>query len=88
MKIKELRELSNEELVARRYELRKDTFNLRLQQQTGGFGCFMLLAHEWANRRATEESYELFARFVMPHFQGNNDNREQWQKGSECHCGE
>ena len=35
MKIKELRELSNEELVARRYELRKDTFNLRLQQQTG-----------------------------------------------------
>jgi len=35
MKIKELREMSNEELVARRYELRKDTFNLRLQQQTG-----------------------------------------------------
>jgi large subunit ribosomal protein L29 len=35
MKIKELRELSKEELVARRYELRKDAFNLRLQQQTG-----------------------------------------------------
>jgi len=35
MKIKQLRELSNEELVARRYELRKDAFNLRLQQQTG-----------------------------------------------------
>ena len=35
MKIKELRELSNEELVARRYVLRKDAFNLRLQQQTG-----------------------------------------------------
>jgi len=35
MKIKELRELSNEELVARRYELRKDAFNLRLQQQRG-----------------------------------------------------
>jgi large subunit ribosomal protein L29 len=35
MKIKELRELSSEELVARRYELRKDAFNLRLQQQTG-----------------------------------------------------
>ena len=35
MKIKELREMSNEELVARRYELRKDAFNLRLQQQTG-----------------------------------------------------
>jgi large subunit ribosomal protein L29 len=35
MKIKQLRELNNEELVARRYELRKDAFNLRLQQQTG-----------------------------------------------------
>jgi large subunit ribosomal protein L29 len=35
MKIKELRELSTEELIARRRELRKDVFNLRLQQQTG-----------------------------------------------------
>jgi large subunit ribosomal protein L29 len=35
MKIKELRELSNEELIARRRDLRKDAFNLRLQQQTG-----------------------------------------------------
>jgi large subunit ribosomal protein L29 len=35
MKIKELRELSNDELIARRRELRKDAFNLRLQQQTG-----------------------------------------------------
>jgi len=35
MKIKELRELSNDELIARRRELRKDAFNLRLQQQAG-----------------------------------------------------
>ncbi|HET9373764.1 MAG TPA: 50S ribosomal protein L29 [Chthoniobacterales bacterium] len=35
MKIKELRELSNDELVSRRRELRKETFNLRLQQQAG-----------------------------------------------------
>jgi large subunit ribosomal protein L29 len=35
MKIKELRELSYDELIARRRELRKDAFNLRLQQQTG-----------------------------------------------------
>jgi large subunit ribosomal protein L29 len=27
--------LSNDELIARRRELRKDAFNLRLQQQTG-----------------------------------------------------
>jgi large subunit ribosomal protein L29 len=35
MKIKELRELSNDELVTRRRELRKEGFNLRLQQQAG-----------------------------------------------------
>jgi large subunit ribosomal protein L29 len=35
MKIEELRELSHDELIARRRELRKDAFNLRLQQQTG-----------------------------------------------------
>ena len=32
---RELRELSNDELVARRQELRRETFNLRLQQQVG-----------------------------------------------------
>ena len=35
MKIKDLRELSTDELIVRRRELRKDVFNLRLQQQTG-----------------------------------------------------
>jgi large subunit ribosomal protein L29 len=35
MKIKELREMSNDELIARRRELRRETFNLRLQQQAG-----------------------------------------------------
>ena len=35
MKVKELRELSNDELISRRRELRKETFNLRLQQQAG-----------------------------------------------------
>lgn len=35
MKIKELRELSNDELVSRRRELRREMFHLRLQQQTG-----------------------------------------------------
>jgi large subunit ribosomal protein L29 len=35
MEIKELRELSNEELATRRQELRREMFNLRLQQQTG-----------------------------------------------------
>jgi limonene 1,2-monooxygenase len=29
------------------------------------------MAHEWADREATLHSYELFAREVMPHFQGS-----------------
>jgi limonene 1,2-monooxygenase len=43
----------------------------RLQVQSGGFGTFLLMAHEWANREATLHSYELFARDVMPHFQSS-----------------
>lgn len=42
----------------------------RLEHQSGGFGAFLVMAHEWANRDATRRSYELIARYVMPHFQG------------------
>ena len=43
----------------------------RLVAQSGGFGCYLLMAHEWADPKATRESYELFARYVMPRFQGS-----------------
>ncbi len=43
----------------------------RLVEQSGGFGTFLLMAHEWADRQATLHSYELFAREVMPRFQGS-----------------
>jgi len=43
----------------------------RLEAQSGGFGTFLLMAHEWADREATIHSYELFAREVAPHFQGS-----------------
>lgn len=35
----------------------------------GGAGGMLFRAHDWANRRDTWESYELFARWVMPRFQ-------------------
>ena len=35
MKIKEIRELSREELATRKRELREETFHLRIQQQSG-----------------------------------------------------
>jgi limonene 1,2-monooxygenase len=41
----------------------------RLIDQSGGFGTYLFMAHEWADRQATLASYELFAREVMPAFQ-------------------
>ncbi|MDO8434477.1 MAG: LLM class flavin-dependent oxidoreductase [Candidatus Binatus sp.] len=41
-----------------------------LQQATGGFGGLLGLAHEWTTREKTLRSYELFARYVAPQFQG------------------
>jgi limonene 1,2-monooxygenase len=45
----------------------------RLQEETGGFGGFLVMAHEWANREKTLRSYELMARYVIPHFKGMLD---------------
>ena len=39
----------------------------------GGFGGVLFRAHEWADREQTLRSYELFARYVMPRFQGSLD---------------
>jgi limonene 1,2-monooxygenase len=41
-----------------------------IRQSNGGFGCYMVLAHEWANPAATKRSYELISQHVMPRFQG------------------
>lgn len=38
----------------------------RLQDKTGGFGCFMLLANNCATWEATKRSYALFAEHVIP----------------------
>ncbi len=44
-----------------------------LELSDGGFGGVLFRAHEWANREQTWRSYELFARYVAPHFQGSLD---------------
>ncbi|MBA3399266.1 MAG: LLM class flavin-dependent oxidoreductase [Acidimicrobiia bacterium] len=44
----------------------------RLQKQSGGFGCYMTLAHEWANPQSTHRSFELIAQRVFPQFQGQD----------------
>jgi limonene 1,2-monooxygenase len=40
----------------------------------GGFGGLLFRANEWASREDTLKSYELFARYVMPRFQGSLDS--------------
>ncbi len=42
-----------------------------MAQSNGGFGAYLLMAHNWANPQATLRSYELIARHVMPQFQGH-----------------
>jgi len=41
-------------------------------QSNGGFGAYLMLAHNWANPEATKRSYELIARHVFPQFQGQS----------------
>ena len=44
----------------------------RLQEQSGGFGSFLVMGHDWADTEATRHSYELLARYVAPRFQGSS----------------
>jgi limonene 1,2-monooxygenase len=43
----------------------------RLIDQSGGFGTFLTMATEFADRAAQFRSYELMARYVFPKFQGS-----------------
>ena len=43
----------------------------RLEQQSGGFGGFLVQTIDWAPRDKMLRSYELLARYVMPQFQGS-----------------
>jgi limonene 1,2-monooxygenase len=43
----------------------------RLDEQSGGYGGFMVQTVDWAPREKMLHSYELLARYVMPQFQGS-----------------
>ncbi len=49
----------------------------RLQGKQGSFGVMLQQAHNWADWEATKRSYELYARYVMPHFSGDNVPRSE-----------
>jgi limonene 1,2-monooxygenase len=43
----------------------------RLDEQSGGYGGFLVQTIDWAKREQMLHSYELLARYVMPQFQGS-----------------
>lgn len=45
-----------------------------IEQSNGGFGAYIVLAHDWANPEATKRSFELMASEVMPHFKSSGSN--------------
>ncbi len=40
----------------------------RLEEASGGFGGLLVMAQDWTTREQEFRSYELLARYVMPHF--------------------
>ena len=50
-------------------------------EETGGFGGLLLHSPEWTNRHKWERSMEMFARYVIPHFQGHSQTfKSEWDK--------
>ena len=47
----------------------------RMQQLTGGFGVYLLFAHNFVPWEAAKRSYELMARYVIPYFKNSNCSR-------------
>ena len=56
----------------------------RVDEDSGGFGGFLIQATEWGTREQVNHSYELIARYVMPHFQGSIDSLYSSQAWSEA----
>jgi limonene 1,2-monooxygenase len=48
-----------------------------LQKRSGGFGTFLLLAHDCADPERTAKSYDLFARYVIPELRAANRGRQE-----------
>ena len=58
-----------------------DTITKAEGSRQATFGAFLQQAHNWADFEATNRSYELYARYVMPHFSRANAPRAasyQW----------
>ena len=54
----------------------------RLYDKQGDFGAFLQQVHNWADFEQTKRSYELYQRYVMPHF--SRDNRPRIESYDWC----
>jgi len=63
----------------------------KLKSKQGEFGAFLQQGHDWANWENTKRSYELYIRYVAPHFNESNVNREasfdDWREHSHEYSG-
>jgi limonene 1,2-monooxygenase len=51
-----------------------------MQSEVGGFGGLLLSTHEWTSTEKLRRSYELFARYVIPHFRGHTRGyHDEWR---------
>lgn len=48
-----------------------------LQEISGGFGTYLIMLQDWADHTDTLRSLELFAEYVIPHFQDATTRREE-----------
>jgi limonene 1,2-monooxygenase len=63
----------------------------RLEKHSGGFGCFLDMAHDWADFAETKRSYELIARYVIPRFNNQLKQRQianTWAKSKHAEFAE
>jgi limonene 1,2-monooxygenase len=51
-----------------------------MMKLTGGFGTVIGFAHDWANREATQRSWDLIARYVIPEVNGMLDSYRESQR--------
>ena len=49
----------------------------RIDKITGGFGVFLMFAHNFVTWDAAKKSYELMARHVIPYFRQSNSLRQK-----------
>jgi limonene 1,2-monooxygenase len=54
-----------------------------VEQSNGGFGCYLMFAHNWAPWEATLHHYHLFANHVIPRYRGTDKRliaNEAWTR--------